>query len=171
VIGQGDAPDTVTTIATRLKNAINANPLIPVTASNVAGVITLVADEAGIDFHTSVSASVSGAITTAVTVANVNPFGRPEDLEAMGVPSDLIDQSATYNAVRISYWGTADSTTQQPKCKCYVLKECWVFVEDGGAAESDILTGANALQAILAGSTSGALTLGDYIGKQSTFCS
>jgi hypothetical protein len=169
VIGQGDLPDTTTTIATRLAAAINANPLIPVTATSVAAVVTLVSDVVGIDFLVKVGASISGSITTATTVVNVNPFGRTADLVAMGIPADQLTASANYDGIRICYIAYEDNTTQQPGTKVVKFRDCWIFAQTGATATT-IFSASSALQDILAAVVDATNTAADYISKVQSFC-
>lgn len=168
-VASGDAGDTTTTIGTALVALINANTAIPVTASGTT-TITLTADEPGIDFTVEArSCLASGFGTVTVATPNVNPFGRPEDLIAMGVDADAIDNAATYIGLALTWKSTAYFNTQGP-CACVVNKTCWIFVEEGGYAEASILTDADTLEDILAADISGALDLVDFIGKQESFC-
>jgi phage tail sheath gpL-like len=72
--------DSVTTIATNAKNAVNARPWLPCVATNVAGVLTLTAQIAGAsqNAHIRVRASIDAGITTTVATQNAS------DVDSLG---------------------------------------------------------------------------------------
>lgn len=167
IIGSGNVPDTTTTIATAIKNAINADPSAVVTASSSGAVVTVTAKTEGL---AGLLIKVTSNITLVASVANTAPAGNYDDLVAMGIDGALLDgTSATYAQIWISYWehgaaSTLESANSSDACGLSCRRTCLLLVEEDGTAAFQVLTNSGALLNILEGAASTA----QYNAKHST---
>lgn len=117
-----DSSDTVTTVADGIVLAVNAKTHLPVTAANVAGVVTLTAKERGIagGDGTSASIRVHADVTagTAISVATEN--GGTTDGLGLGTATAGADGTTTQAAALATALATLDNVS-----KYYICSSAW----------------------------------------------
>lgn len=157
VIGSGDTPDTTTTIATAIKNSINADEFRVVNATSSTNVVTITAIAQGVFFQVKATDTI---ITYATTTANVDPVGSYNDLLAMGIPAGATSGSGTkYTVIWVPYKYLAPASTQD--CQLVCMRSCALFFQEGASPSN---TEMDALQTILEGGS----TLAAYMARHST---